>query len=65
MLTEETNLAKTLAIVQQFAEENMKTENTWIEEKAFMANKIDDLQKQVCQHWRPSKTKLWSGTVKK
>ena len=47
MLTEETNLARTLAIVQQLAEEKMKAEDTWIEEKAFMANKIDDLQKQV------------------
>ena len=44
---EEENLSKTLAIVQQLAEENIKSEDVWMEEKAFLENKIDDMEKEV------------------
>ena len=44
---EEENLSKTLAIVQQLAEENIKSEDVWMEEKAFLEIKIDDMEKEV------------------
>ena len=44
---EEENLSKTLAIVQQLAEENIKSEDVWMEEKAFLESKIDDMEKEV------------------
>ena len=48
---EEENLSKTLAIVQQLAEENIKSEDVWMEEKAFLENKIDDMEKEVSDHY--------------
>ena len=42
LLTEKTNLARTLGIVQQLAKENVKAEDTRMDEKAFITNKIDD-----------------------
>ena len=50
---EEENLSRTLALVQQLAEENVKMEDSFLEEKAFLANKVESFEKQVSEIiWR-------------
>ena len=50
---EEKNLSRTLALVQQLAEENVKMEDSFLEEKAFLANKVESFEKQVSEIiWR-------------
>ena len=50
---EEENLSRTLALVQQLAEENVKMEDSFLEEKAFLSNKVESFEKQVSEIiWR-------------
>ena len=44
---QDNNLASTLALVQQLAEENVKSENEWYEEKAYLTTQISDLETKV------------------
>ena len=44
---EESNLSRTLGVVQHLAEQNVRSEDKWREEEAFLAGKVEDLERQV------------------
>ena len=44
---QDNNLASTLALVQQLAEENVKSTDEWYEEKAYLTTQISDLETKV------------------
>ena len=44
---QDNNLASTLALVQQLAEENVKSEDEWYEEKAYLTKQVSDLEAKV------------------
>ena len=44
---EESNLSRTLGVVQHLAEQNVRSEDKWREEEAFFAGKVEDLERQV------------------
>ena len=44
---EESNLSRTLGVVQHLAEHNVRSEDKWREEEAFLAGKVEDLERQV------------------
>ena len=44
---EENNLSRTLGVVQHLAEQNVRSEDKWREEEAFLAGKVEDLERQV------------------
>ena len=44
---EENNLSRTLGVVQHLAEQNVRSEDKWREEEAFLAGKVEDLERRV------------------
>ena len=44
---EESNLSRTLGVVQHLAEQNVRGEDKWREEEAFLAGKVEDLERHV------------------
>ena len=44
---EENNLSRTLGVVQHLAEHKVCSEDKWREEEAFLAGKVEDLERQV------------------
>ena len=44
---EENNLSRTLGVVQHLAEQNVRSEDKWRKEEAFLAGTVEDLERQV------------------
>ena len=44
---QDNNLASTLALLQQLAKENVKSEDEWYEEKVYLTTQISDLETKV------------------